>query len=712
MKLHDEKVQRRSARHRGANFVVAPAAFLLLTLVVSALGLVSAMGVPIASATNLPHSASATSPPLEPVVITSPINDTLFASSAVTISGTKDPAGRVEVQSLTGGQPYCTVPSTETSETRWSCTFNAPNGRNTITIFQYSKNPQQPPLQSRVTVRALDAPTIDGTSPIVTTGLITGTGFPGSGIVLAGSAASECPGIVQPNGFWSCPLSVDSSGEYRISARQTWNDDDSQPGGASAVVTVQVDREPPAVPTFSQPVPGAQLGSQSTAFSGAGEENSRVEVFVDGTLSCSDEVSAQRWSCVASIPEGQHTVQGIQWDTAGNPSGASSGIPIRVSKSAAVPPPAESRNTPLARTPTATPEPTVVPSPSPSPRVAAAPSPIQPLLPPLPPPVGGTSSLPPLETWDTPTDYGAGITAAGSTTAFTWLWGTIVGAGFILLIAVPLRLLFSALRERFPRHYFARDHSRLNNSEKPLLRPRTIFIGTLGAAVALAALAGGIQAEVRYLRLVMALGLALVLLNVLAVAVTGAVMSRRLGSPARFRLVPFFLAIAALTALFSRSGGIQPPFIVGVVMTAAFASQVADRSRGIVALGQLVVTVALGVGAWLAHSMIGPVDGFLPSLLSESLAGLCIAALGSAVVLALPVSGMPGRLIFEWSRTAWAVLAFVAATMTGVIIIGGAKFPVPLLIGVTLASATLCLALWAWIRMVRPALRVRSAKHI
>ncbi len=647
--------------------------------------------------------------PREPLALSSPANDTLFPSSTVTLSGTKDAAGRVEVQSITGGIPYCVIPDSQT----WNCTFSAPTGRYTMTVFQYFAGDAGAPEQKQVTIRVLPAPTISGTSPIVTTGLIGGTGFPGSGIVLTGAEVGDCPGIVQPNGFWSCPLAVSASGDYTINAQQTWNDVDTQPGGASRQITVRVDKDPPAVPVFSEPTSGAQPGSQPIPFAGSGENGGRVEVFVDGTLVCTSSVAGGRWGCAAPVGGGQHTVQAIQWDAAGNPSGATAGFAIVVSGAStpAVPPPAPAPPTPPGAGPPETADPAPVPATAPPPpQVSARPSTVAPAFPLFPPPVGGVSGLPPLDTWGTPTDYGAAIPTVGSTgSGVAWLWGLALGGGFILLVAMPLRLVLTALRGRFPRHYFARDHSRLTASEVQLLRPRLTLAGAIGAAAALAALAGGIQGEVRYLRLALAIGVALLLLNGISVALATRLATKALGGATRLRLVPLFLTIAALSALVSRGGGIQPPVIIGVVIAASFVVEIDRRSRGMIAATQLLVTLALGVGAWLAHSALGPVEGFLPSLTSEIISSLCIAAIGSGVMLALPVSRMPGRLIFEWSPVAWVAVALVTATLAGVIVAGGATFPVPWLVGLSLAFAAVCLALWAWIRLIEPSFEPRRA---
>ncbi|MBU1587395.1 MAG: hypothetical protein KKH51_05550, partial [Actinobacteria bacterium] len=152
----------------------------------------------------------------------------------------------------------------------------------------------------------------------------------------------------------------------------------------------------------------------------------------------------------------------------------------------------------------------------------------------------------------------------------------------------------------------------------------------------------------------------------------------------------------------SRVAGIQPPIVVGIVLAVRFAPEIGGRARGILSLAQVAAIVLLGFVAWLAQSALGPVDGFFPSLVSETLSALCIAALGSAMVMLLPVNRMPGRLIWSWSRTAWAAVTLVTATVAGVVIAGGSGFPVPWVLGGALVFAAVSVGAWAWVHLIEP----------
>ena len=614
---------------------------------------------------------------------------TLFPGT-VTITGAKDAAAAVDV-GVEGSPATCSIPASAAPDAEaWSCDIPLPDGNHTIAATQTTADATPVVTTETVPVRVLGAPVITTTG--LTPGIVNGTGFPGAGIELSGDLTASC-GAVLPNGTWSCSLGV-GTGTYGVVATQTWNDVVSEPGGSSASVSVRVDVDPPAQPEFTAPAAGSRVPSQPTLFSGTGENGGRVEVFVDSNRVCMSPVISGQWSCSATVANGPRTIKAVQWDAAGNTSAASAGFTITVGAAAPVTPPDPPRD----------------PAPKPAPRPA---TPIEPLAPApsapfLPPPVGGQSGLQPFDTWELPTDYGAAIPSVSTTNPTSWLLGLGLGLGFALLVALPLRLLVTTLRRK--RGYAAVDtRPQPVVDDEPLLSPRLTAVLFLVAAVLLAALAGGVQAEARYLRLALAIGLALAALNgvgMLAAKLGG----RALGVSTGIRLAPLLLGIAAVTALVSRVAGIQPPIVVGIVLAVRFAPAVGARLRGAVSLAELVAIVALGFAAWLGQSALGPVDGFFPSLVSEALSALTIAALGSAMVMLLPVNRMPGRLVWDWSRTAWAVLTLVTATVAGVVIAGGSGFPVPWVIGGALVFAAVCLGIWAWVRILEPqfALRERS----
>ena len=603
-------------------------------------------------------------------IATSP--GTLFPG-VVTVTGAKDAATTVDL----GAGATCTYPDPES----WTCDIALPDGNHTLTATQTSADPTPVVTQLTVAVRVLGAPVITTTG--LTSGTLNGTGYPGAGIELSigGGGGASCPAVL-PNGSWSCALGA-GTGTYSIIATQTWANVPSEPGGSSSPVSIQVDADPPAAPVLGSPAVGSRVTSQPTGFAGTGENGALVEVFVNSARVCTSPVIAGAWTCSATLTDGQHVVRAIQRDAAGN--GSQGSAPYSFTVGALVVAPIVPTTPPRGQ----------APAPAPAPAVPLQPVTPAPTAPFLPPPVGGLSGMLPFDTWELPTNYGAAIPSATAINGTTWLLGLVLGLGFALLVALPLRLLVTTYRRK--RGYLQREVV----EEEPLLGPRLTAALFLVAAVLLAALAGGVQAEARYLRLAIAIALALAVLNgvsVLVAKITGAVFGWSTG----IRLAPLLLGIAVVTALVSRVAGIQPPIVVGIVVAVWFTPLVGGRARGITSLAQVTAIVVLGFGAWLAQSALGPVEGFLPSLASEALSALCIAALGSAMVMLLPVHRMPGRHIWEWSRPAWAAATLVAATVAGVIIAGGSGFPVPWVIGGALVFAAVSIGAWAWVRFVEP----------
>jgi hypothetical protein len=331
----------------------------------------------------------------------------------------------------------------------------------------------------------------------------------------------------------------------------------------------------------------------------------------------------------------------------------------------------------------------------------------------LPPPPGGESHLPPDQTWGTPTDYGAAILSpTQSVERGSWIGGVLLAIGWIALIALPLRLLATTLRGRYAKrsaHITGRNRlsteQRLREERLQLDMSNPIFVagGMLLGAALLAVLASGIQNEVRYLRLSFAVAAGLAILNV-ASGLSMRVAGHLNDAGKHIRLVPLFLLVGAVTALISRIGGIQPPLIVGILIGFRFAMGVPARARGILQFAQISVMTALAIVAWILLGIVGPVEGFWLSALSEVLSVICLAGLGSALLLLLPVLSLPGRSILEWSPLVWAGTTLVVGSLAATVIAGEGAPTLPIAIGAS-AVAAVSVAIWGWARFVQPATR-------
>ena len=226
----------------------------------------------------------------------------------------------------------------------------------------------------------------------------------------------------------------------------------------------------------------------------------------------------------------------------------------------------------------------------------------------------------------------------------------------------------------------------------------------LAAAAVFIVLAGGVNDELRYLRLTAAVGIALALLNVVGIALTGRLSTRALAVPGRLRFLPLLLLAAALAALLSRLTGIDPPVVTGVIIGFGIPLAVSARKAGLARLAEVGGAVALAVIAWLLLPMLGSAVGFWASLLSEILAALALVGLGSALVLVLPIGHLPGAAILRWSKVAWAGTVMVVGIIAAGILLGGPEASFPLLGSLLVAGAVAAIgvAIWSWTRFVEP----------
>jgi predicted outer membrane lipoprotein len=444
------------------------------------------------------------------------------------------------------------------------------------------------------------------------------------------------------------------------------------------------------------PKAGSRVLNEPITFSGTGEAMSSINVYIDTIPVCGGYTNASGvWTCTASgIADGVHAVQAIQSDQAGNYSDPSAPIRVYFGPKAAVVTPAPS----VAPT---TPPPTQ-PAPEPTPSIPAHPF------------IPGSGGPPPtlqeaLTNWGTPTLFGSFLpTVVDTVTDGSWLLGPLLAIAFILLVALPLRMLATTFRGRFHRpktRLTGRNQVVPRTDDAAPQNPWLIGVVPLAAASAFAVLSVGVNGEVRYLRLLVAVGCGLAILNVLCVAVVTRATSHAVRVSGRLKFLPIMLVAAAVSATLSRSTGLEPPVVVGVLIGVGFVGLIPARLRAIVNLAEVGAITVVAVLAWFAHSALGPVDGFWLSFSSETLATLCLAGLGSALILMLPVATLPGRVILEWSPVAWLVAMAVVATMTSVIVLGGRGTHFPVIGSVLVAGgfAALSLAAWSWVRFVEPA---------
>ncbi|WP_349897477.1 DUF2339 domain-containing protein [Parafrigoribacterium soli] len=632
------------------------------------------------------------------MTFTAPTHGSFIGTNSFTVSGTKDADSSVIVTgAVSGGASgqLCTVPSS--ADTAWSCQATAvPNGKKVTLTATETLYADGSTSASSITVDVLGAPSLDGAGAFVTPGIVSGGATTGNTVTVTvtSPSAEGCVSDVV-NGYWSCSIRA-PSGTYTVTAHQSWTRGDGQHSQESASQRVTIDKDRPAPPVVTSPRGNSRVVKQPVTYSGTGEPLGFLNVYIDASPVCGASVdSSGRWSCAASgISNGAHAVQAIQSDSAGNFSDPSAPLTVQYgAKPAPVAPP------PRATTP-------ATPSPTPAPERSATPPPA--------PYVPGSGAPPPslqesLTNWGTPTTFGAHLPTFAQTVSHgNWALAPLLALGSILLIALPLRLLASTLRGRlrFPRAQFTgRNQLAAEPDDAPPPNPWLVGAIPLAAAAGLIVLSGGINGEVRFLRLLAAVGIGLAILNVVGVAIATRLSSRFQGVSGRLRFMPVLLVAAAAAALVSRWSGLEPPVVAGVLIGVGFARMTAAKQRAIVNLAEVGTIALVAVLAWLGHQWTGPTQGFWGNLSLELLATLCLAGLGSAIVLMLPLAQLPGRVILEWSPVAWIVAMVVVTTLAWVIVLGGsgAAFPVLGAFLLAVGFAALCLAVWAWVRYVEPA---------
>jgi len=502
--------------------------------------------------------------------------------------------------------------------------------------------------------------------------------------------------------------SMPAAGTYQVSATQNHPAIGAQGDHSDAVSRpIEIDNVQPDPPTIVSPAGGYGLVQVPATFSGTSAEPAGiVSVYLDDSPvpACEAEIAGGTWECVGGhdLSRGAHRVQARQQDVAGNIGGFSESRRFFVGSLTAEPP--------------------VAPTPTPSPTASAsAPPPSTPDESPSPSPLfpradgTGPSLEEALTNWGSSTGFGAALaTPQESLERGNWLRAPLLALGAILLIALPLRLLTTSLRGRI-RSPFGQITGRNRPGPAPedqhLAGPNPWLAGLVPLAVATAfiSISGGISGEVRYLRLTFAVGVALAALNLVGVALVARLGYRWQGVDGRLRFLPLLLVAAAVTGLLSRLTGLVPPIVTGVLIGVRFAHDTPLRKRALVNLLQPVAVLLIAVLAWIGHGMLGPVLGFWPSLLSETFAAACLAGIGSAFVMMLPVGPLPGRVILEWSPWAWLGVALVGATAGFGILLGGATshFPLAATLLIAIGFAAACVVVWAWLRFVRPAPALR-----
>ena len=619
---------------------------------------------------------------------------------------------------------------------RWSCTVTVSNGAGISLTVRDTTHPALPDASS-ASFSVLGAPTVRG--GLLLGAKASGTGEPGAVVTVSSSSGASASGTADASGEWSAVLDSTSfpSGRYTLTATQRSSAiPDVDRSGSSAPVQATVDRTGPTAPVITAPASGDVVTRQPVVVEGTGEDGATVTVYIDGSPICQATVADGSWRCDSagsSLPSGAREITAAQVDAAGNFGPVSAPSTIRIGPGGATSAPTASPSAPTAPG-------SAVPSPS-APEPGASPSPDAPTdAPTIPAPtvpgsdggagtaggaggsdatgggpggaggVTGDAAAPRTGTWATATSFGRDLPRLTQTLGGpTWPLAVALGLLFLAIAAGPVRLAVAAAGARLRRR-----PPRLTGRNRALEPPTSFSGGSIDPRLALAvsvavgsvaiAFSAGVDDQVQYARLLIAIVIGVVALNGLAIVLPAVLLARRLGSSFSMRLSPALVVAALVAVAVTRVLSLDPPLVLGVLVTATLAARAADTApddesapsdaaRGVVAVAQLGALVVVSLSAWALLGVVGDAGtGFPAQLTREVLVTLCLAGLGSLVVSMLPLGSSPGQALWSWSPVGYGGVVLIGATVAALVFVGG---PGPAGAGTTAIGATLAALLLA-----------------
>ena len=651
--------------------------------------------------------------PVTVPTIDSPQPGSFVGSGTTTVSGTGEAGQEIQLLSpVDGHDPLCFAMVDDTGA--WSCAaVSLPSGPSVplrVVVTGASG------LTDEHTIAVLAAPRVTGgpTGGSLTNGTVRGTGFPGASVVVTVSGGPRCTATIDAAGVWSCTFAGGlTGGQAEVSAGQQTSYSSPSWSNQSASVVLLFDLDRPASPTLTTPTSGAQLPLTGAGYAGTGEDGATVTVFAGPYSVCSAVVASGSWSCSAGgVAAGSYRVIAVQLDPAGNLSPGSTGADVRygvpVPAGSADPessaPPADAPAVPpsaSAVAPDATPPGTPAPA-SPEPRADRS---------------TVSLAIPLPSGWNDPTRFATAVLPPWSTSIPSWLLAALLALGALLLLCVPARLLGGTVsRARDGRPLWqtlpiaGRNRPRDEFETAPELPLNRWLVA--GAAVLAAAtlvmLSGPVTSQPAYLRLLLAVTLALVVVNAVGALVPLWWSSRVWRAKASVTFLPRYLLLVALTALASRTLDVHPALVFGLLGSVTVAPEVLTPRRGPLAAVRAGSLIGLAVLGWLTLGLLPTADGFLSSLAAEIVNSVVLAAIGSAALVLIPIGRTSGRSILAWSPPIWACLTVLAFTiMFGVLSPAVEHWHEGGSLNLWWVASTLFAALsvgaWAWQRFVTPA---------
>ncbi|MBP2458947.1 hypothetical protein ABID70_001515 [Clavibacter michiganensis] len=670
--------------------------------------------VAASAATQTPTPAPGPVPSGAPAVGPTVETPAFSTDGAIAVTGTR-PAG-ADVQVTIASVPAAvTLPSSTT----WRATATGvPDGQSAVRVASGGQ-------EATATASVLRAPGVNSFS-VVTTGLVSGTGYPGA-VVDARSGSAACRATVGSSSTWACLLAPPPPSGTGVPVTATQSTSWSTGTPAVGRGTGSFDTTAPAAAVITAPAAGATVDTAGMTISGTADEDGdvvRAYLTGYGDAACQAQVAGGSWSCTTgTLPPGPLGITATVTDPLGNISTLASEVGITVAQPAASPTPGTT-TPPASATPEATSSPEgtqAAPAPGSgtggddgstggAPGPDGAPGP------------GSAPAAPAPGTWNAPTRFGTSLQPLPA--AFTdgrGLLPLLLALGAVLLVTLPALLLRGALVARFGgRHRAAEDVTplrivprgdagslttraaaaaftdstattgqlrivpgRLDSAPIPVparRAPEPTLLGArpgrepgragrwgaaaaaLALAAALAALSLPVGSDPNAVRLFLAALVGLAVVNGVGVVAVASVAGRVGAGPARVRAVPALLVLSATAVLVSRSFGLAPPIVIGQVL-GLVADDRDDASRARLALVQSGSLATLGLVAWILYGLVPATGGMWPQLANELLSVVTLAALSSAALALAPVSLVLGRSLLLRSLPLWAVVSVAVLTL-------------------------------------------------
>ncbi|MEB0290362.1 Ig-like domain-containing protein, partial [Cryobacterium sp. 10C2] len=638
-------------------------------------------------------------------------------------SGTR--AANQEIQLLNPGEgdPLCIIEATPSTD--WSCPANLPSGQNVRLKVVVTGDSS---LTAEETIDVLGEPVVTG-GPLgnpASNGTVRGSAYPGASVVATVSTGESCPATADTGGAWACTFpDLPSSGIHTVTAAQqtgfsapSWSND-------SAALSIRFDFDRPAAPVVSSPTAGARVAQTGSTYTGTGEDGATVTVFAGPYSLCTVAVAAGAWACTATgtVAAGNHLVIAAQQDAAGNQSQGSPGLgvdfgPAPDASPSATPPSSSPSAEAGSSSPTATAPASAPGTPSESATATPAPSATPTAVAPAPPGGGSSSGHDPALPggWNDPTQFTSAVLPPGANADFSWLEAVLFAIGALVLLVIPARLLSGTIvRARDGRPLWntaalsGRNQAREEFDKAPtvIVNRWLIAAASVAAAATLIMLSGTVSSQPAFLRLLLAVMLALIVVNTVGALVPQWWSSRVWGVPASVTFLPRYLLLVAVTALGSRAFEIHPALLFGLLGSVAVSSGHSAIHRGQLAALRAGSLLALALLGWLVLGILPTGADFGDLLAAEVANSVVLTAIGSALLVLIPIGSTSGRSIVAWSPLAWIGLTLAAftimfAVLNPVVGLWHGEGSVTLMWVASGLFAALSVSAWAWQRFVVP----------